>query len=218
MTAPLAFRGVDPAAGGGDLGGVGIAPAPRLVPVRHGFASRESGLGFTDWRRVVIYRAAKQGLERQELPVDVEALVAVGDCSRDVALEWGDVVELPERDHPVGAAFEGAPAGMEKLWQSCLARTVTITIKGEAKPLKLAVGAETSGSTPGVNPFSLMGALSQPGLLRTSSDLRQVRVERPAAPQPLRWQLDCSDSMDAATFWLRDGDVIVVPDLPAGGK
>jgi ankyrin repeat protein len=218
MTAPLAFRGVDVAADGGDLGGVGIAPAPRLVPVRHGFASRESGLGFTDWRRVVIYRAAKQGLERQELPVDVEALVAVGDCSRDVALEWGDVVELPERDHPVGAAFEGAPAGMEKLWQSCLARTVTITIKGEAKPLKLAVGAETSGSTPGVNPFSLMGALSQPGLLRTSSDLRQVRVERPAAPQPLRWQLDCSDSMDAATFWLRDGDVIVVPDLPAGGK
>ncbi len=218
MTAPVAFRGVDPAAGGGDLGGVGIAPAPRLVPVRHRFAQKGVGLGFTDWRRVVIYRAAKQGLERQELPVDVEALVAAGDCGRDVALEWGDVVELPERDHPVGAAFEGVPAGMEKLWQSCLARTVTITIKGEAKPLKLAVGAETSGSTPGINPFSLMGALRQPGLLRTSSDLRQVRVERPAAPQPLRWQLDCSDSGAAATFWLRDGDVIVVPDLPAGGK
>lgn len=218
MTAPVAFRGVDPAADGGDLGGVGIAPAPRLVPVRHRFAPKGVGLGFTDWRRVVIYRAAKQGLERQELPVDVEALVAAGDCGRDVALEWGDVVELPERDHPVGAAFEGVPAGMEKLWQSCLARTVTITIKGEAKPLKLAVGAETSGSTPGINPFSLMGALRQPGLLRTSSDLRQVRVERPAAPQPLRWQLDCSDSGAAATFWLRDGDVIVVPDLPAGGK
>jgi hypothetical protein len=219
MTAPLAFRGVDPAAGGGGLGGPpGFAPAGPPRVGRPGSAPRESGLGFTDWRRVVIYRAAKQGLERQELPVDVEALVAAGDCSRDVVLEWGDVVELPERDHPVGAAFEGAPAGMGKLWQSCLARTVTITIKGEAKPLKLTVGAETSGSTPGVNPFSLLGALRQPGLLRTSSDLRQVRVERPAAPQPLRWQLDCSDSGAAATFWLRDGDVIVVPDLPAGGK
>jgi hypothetical protein len=107
---------------------------------------------------------------------------------------------------------------MGKLWQSCLTRNVTITIKGEAKPLKLAVGAETSVGSSDINPFSLLGALRQPGLLRTSSDLRQVRVERPAAPQTLRWQLDCADSGAAATFWLRDGDVIVVPDLPAGGK
>lgn len=218
MTAPLAFRDADPAAGGGGLDGVGIATASRPALVRPGYSQREAGLGFTDWRRVVIYRAAKQVLERQEVPVDVEALVAAGDCSRDVALEWGDVVELPERDHPVGAAFEGAPAGMGKLWQTCLARTVTITIKGEAKPLKLAVGAGTTVSPPAINPFSLLGALRQPGLLRTSSDLRQVRVERPIAPQPLRWRLDCSDSGAAATFWLRDGDMIFVPDLPAGGE
>jgi hypothetical protein len=63
MTAPLAFRGVDPAAGGGGLGGPpGFAPAGPPRVGRPAFASREVGLGFTDWRRVVIYRAAKQGL------------------------------------------------------------------------------------------------------------------------------------------------------------
>lgn len=44
----------------------------------------------------------------------------------------GDVAELPEREHAAGAAFEGPPAGMDKLWQTCLALPVTITTKGEA--------------------------------------------------------------------------------------
>jgi hypothetical protein len=99
--------------GGGLLpGGPGLTILPRAfspsAPVGRGFA-------FPDWRRVVIHRPSPDATAWDEIPVDVDAWIASGDCLGDKPLKWGDLVELPERDHPLDAAYEGAPKGLVNL-------------------------------------------------------------------------------------------------------
>jgi hypothetical protein len=66
--------------------------------------------------------------------------------------------------------------------------------------------------------FSLNGALRQPSLLRTTSDLRNLRIERRGPTGVQTWNIDGSDTEITASFWLRDGDRIEVPDLQTPEK
>jgi hypothetical protein len=159
---------------------------------------------------VVIHRPFPDGTRWEEIPVDVDAWIASGDCLGDKPLKWGDLVELPERDHPLDAAYEGAPKGLHTLWNSCLTRTVEFRIRGETQSVKLSLEAKKS--------FSLKSALRQPSLLRTTSDLRNLRIERRGPAGVQTWRIDGSDAEITASFWLRDGDRIEVPDLPAPEK
>jgi len=61
--------------------------------------------------------------------------------------------------------------------------------------------------------FMLTAVLRGSGLLRASSDLTRVKVTRrdSKAGKKLEWVLDCSGN-NAPDLWLRDGDVIVVPE------
>ena len=173
------------------------------------------GFAFPDWRRVVIHRPFPDGTRWEEIPVDVDAWIASGDCLGDKPLKWGDLVELPERDHPLDAAYEGAPKGLHTLWNSCLTRTVEFRIRGETQSVKLSLEAERRVFQ---ESFSLNGALRQPSLLRTTSDLRNLRIERRGPTGVQTWRIDGSDAEVTASFWLRDGDRIEVPDLPAPEK
>jgi cytohesin len=173
------------------------------------------GFAFPDWRRVVIHRPFPDGTRWEEIPVDVDAWIASGDCLGDRALKWGDLVELLERDHPLDASFEGAPKGLVNLWTNCLTRTVEFRIRGETRSVKLSLAAKKNQSQ---DPFSLEGALRQPSLLRTTSDLRNLRIERRGPAGVQTWRIDGSDAEVTASFWLRDGDRIEVPDLPAPEK
>ena len=143
------------------------------------------------------------------------AWIASGDCLGDKPLKWGDLVELPERDHPLDAAYEGAPKGLVNLWTNCLTRTVEFRIRGETQSVKLSLAAKKIESQ---DPFSLNGALSRPSLLRSTSDLRNLRIERRGPAGVQTWNIDGSDAEVTASFWLRDGDRIEVPDLPAPEK
>ena len=49
-------------------------------------------------------------------------------------------------------------------------------------------------------------------LLLSSSDLSHIKVSRHQGDQELQWVLDCSKPETAPDFWLRDGDVIDVPE------
>src|SRR5262249_36607287 len=62
-------------------------------------------LRFPDFKHVVIHRPAGSGWK--EVSADVAAILNSGDCSRDVWLEWGDVVEIPETDHPINESWLG---------------------------------------------------------------------------------------------------------------
>jgi len=173
------------------------------------------GFAFPDWRRVVIHRPSPEGARWEEIPVDVEAWIASGDCLGDKPLKWGDLVELPERDHPLDAPFEGAPNGLRNLWKTCLTRTVEFRIRGETRSVKLSLEPD---HRPNQDRFSLKSALSQPSLLRTTSDLRNLRIERRGSTGVQTWNIDGSDAEITASFWLRDGDRIEVPDLPTSEK
>jgi hypothetical protein len=59
----------------------------------------------------------------------------------------------------------------------------------------------------------LRSVLDQSKLLRASSDLTKVRVtRREPNGKAISWVLDCSDPQTAPDLWLRDGDVIEVPE------
>jgi hypothetical protein len=213
----------NPAVGFGGVllpGRPGLPNLPSVIPrafPRHFSPPAPVGRGFAfpDWRRVVIHRPFPDGTRWEEIPVDVDAWIASGDCLGDKPLKWGDLVELPERDHPLDAAYEGAPKGLHTLWNSCLTRTVEFRIRGETQSVKLSLEAERRVFQ---ESFSLNGALRQPSLLRTTSDLRNLRIERRGPTGVQTWRIDGSDAEVTASFWLRDGDRIEVPDLPAPEK
>jgi hypothetical protein len=229
LVAPKAFRlasrpAIDatgaPAAGNPAVGfGGGLLPGgPVLTSFPRAFsppAPVGRGFAFPDWRRVVIHRPFPDGTRWEEIPVDVDAWIASCDCLGDKPLKWGDLVELPERDHPLDAAYEGAPKGLVNLWTNCLTRTVEFRIRGETQSVKLSLAAKKNESQ---DPFSLNGALSRPSLLRSTSDLRNLRIERRGPAGVQTWNIDGSDAEVTASFWLRDGDRIEVPDLPAPEK
>ena len=201
------------------VGGVALPGGPRLTILPRAFSPSAPvglrGFAFPDWRRVVIHRPSPDATTWEEIPVDVDAWIASGDCLGDKPLKWGDLVELPERDHPLDAAYEWAPKGLVNLWTNCLTRTVEFRIRGETRSVKLSLAAEKYVSQ---DPFSLNGALRQPSLLRTTSDLRNLRIERRGPTGVQTWNIDGSDAEITASFWLRDGDRIEVPDLPTSEK
>jgi hypothetical protein len=59
-------------------------------------------------------------------------------------------------------------------------------------------------------------ALRQSNLLLASSDQSRIKVTRrdQATGEKREWVLDCSDGKPAPAFWLRDSDVIEVPEKP----
>ena len=230
LVAPEAFRltsrpaidatgsqaGVNPAVGGVALpGGPGQTILPQANPRAFPFPTPEGrGFAFPDWRRVVIHRPSPDGNRWEVIPVDVEAWIASGDCLGDKPLKWGDMVEIPERDHPIDAVFEGAPKELVNLWTNCLTRTVEFRIRGETRSVKLSLEADWRRFDESFRSFSLNSALRQPSLLRTTSDLRSLRIERRGPTGVQTWNIDGSDAEITASFWLRDGDRIEVPDLP----
>jgi hypothetical protein len=73
----------------------------------HSFASKfGQSLPFPDLAHLRIRRPApeKGWLDRT---VDLRPVLESGDCSKDARLEWGDVVEIPEADHPLNEQWTG---------------------------------------------------------------------------------------------------------------
>ena len=59
----------------------------------------------------------------------------------------------------------------------------------------------------------LHSVLDNSKLVRVSSDLSRVKVTRqdPLTKKTTEWTIDCTNS-DTDNLWLRDGDVIEVPE------
>ena len=189
-------------------------------------------LPFPNLERVRIRRPASDLKSWQEQNTDVSAAFTSGDCSKDVPLEWGDVVEVPEADHPLNESWTGFSTNEWVNLKKCLSRRVEIIVKGQSKKVTLApeinlhvvpTRVSVDGSQTPVRyfvslktgvAFWIKPALRKSDLLLVSSDLAHVKVTRgdPATGKKREWVLDCSDSKPAPDFWLRDGDVIEVPD------
>jgi len=229
-----------------------------------------SQLAFPDLARVKVLRLGTNGgADRVVFTANVGQMLRSGACTNDLELEWGDVVIIPEVDHPIDAKWQGLDEQLRRALARCLERQVTVLIQGQSHKLVLSpklwrpgdpvvlppprvvgpVGGVPS-AVPGVAPlaglhpipyvgaagptvvaeakeggliaikapaFRLKEILQGCGLLRTSSDLSRVRVRRtdPATGGPVEWVVDLSPSQPynaAHDLWLRDGDVIEVPD------
>ena len=172
----------------------------------------------------------------QDQVVDLTPVVESGDCAKDVRLRWGDVVEVPEADHPLNEKWKGFTKEQLVNLKKCLTRKVEIVVKGQTNTVTLApeitglpgdgergafMGPGPSGGgqyEPTIysqTPFWLRPVLLQSKLVLISSDLSKVKVTRrdPATGQTREWVVDCSKSGDSSpNLWLQDGDRIEVPE------
>ncbi len=158
--------------------------------------------------------------------VDVADRVASGDRSKDLQLEWGDLVDIPDREHELKKLWEGLPVEFVKALAKCVERKVTVELKGQRQTLALGAimldlqrhQSLDSGSPVAtiVLPFRLKDVLTGSARLLSTSDLTRVTVRRvdPATGQPREWVFN-EQTMDPANdLWVRDGDVIAVPEKP----
>jgi ankyrin repeat protein/N-acetylneuraminic acid mutarotase len=189
------------------------------------FFSRFSHLPFPDLAHLRIRRPGPDLKTWKEQVVDLRPVLESGDCSKDVRLEWGDVVEIPEADHPLNERWPGFSRTELANLKKCLTRQVEIVINGQATNIALAppISILVSGvpgnpprepSIVAHTPFWLQTVLLQSKLVLTSSDLSRVKVTRldAASGQAREWVVDCSQANLSPDFWLRDGDKIEVPE------
>jgi ankyrin repeat protein len=198
----------------------GSSPAPLYSSAS---GTIQSALVFPNLDKMEIRRPKAGGKEWTRIPVSVREILDSGNCARDVWLQWGDQVEIPEADHPLGAVWVGFSDAVLTNLQKCVQRTVQIIIKGQTNALSLEVTKPKWGPGLGSNPFNwsplqfcLVPALQRSGLLRTSSDMAHIKVKRHNTGTGESWEktFDCSGATRLPSLWLRDGDVIEVPDKP----
>lgn len=146
----------------------------------------------------------------QEETVNIEAKLVPGVC-QDLPLKWGDEVEIPEMDHPLSERWDGFNKKQIDTFQQCLRRTVYVVVKGHTNTLSVGPVVDSVNYVNTRQPVYITPVVHHSNLLLSSSDTTRVHVLRPATPDsPGReWTLNLSTLPD---LWLRDGDVIIVPE------
>jgi ankyrin repeat protein len=168
-------------------------------------------LQFPDLANIVIMRPSTNGTEFRRIAVNLLNATNGVDSSHDQQLEFGDEVEIPEREHSLAEA------------KTFLTRDEEMAIlnyfRNQTNEAKLIV-ANRPAIQISLQPFftRIADVLSRGTALfalTSNSDLSRVKVSRPESKtgKKREWILDCSGS-NAPDLWLRNGDVIEVPEKP----
>jgi ankyrin repeat protein len=218
---------------------------------------------FPDLARITIERLEGTNPRPKEISLNVEQLLSANDCAKDMWLEWGDRVSIPELDHGLNEKWTGFSKETQDLLARCVTRRVQIIVKQETNVVKLVQRSEDSAGVPPlapppigqpialgryVGPRADLNAVSVPkpektlstfrlkevvygaNVLRASSDPTAVLVTRldRAANKTTQWTIDLTKVATAGEWsnqpargdklwnlhdlWLRDGDVIEIPE------
>jgi ankyrin repeat protein len=179
------------------------------------------GLGHPDFANVTISRLDGKGA--REISLDLVAALQSGDASSDIPLEWGDLVDIPEKDHKLSEAWNNLDDRARTTLQNSLTRKVTVIVKGESHALEIrpyttrSLDPSSGKRIPAHSaaPLDLKSVVYGSGFLLASSDTKRVKVTRkdPMSGQAKEMLFDISKppSNDVG-LWLRDGDVIEVPE------
>ncbi len=137
-----------------------------------------------------------------ELSLNLLTATNTFDCTKDIWLEFGDVIEIPERDHPLAEPEVGLTDSQRGQLDKCLERKVTFVVRGQPNEITM----------PGLYISSAFEMQNVRSILRSSSDLSRLEVKRidPVTKKALKLSVKPNPGPD--DFWLRDGDVIEVPD------
>ncbi|HZM04774.1 MAG TPA: ankyrin repeat domain-containing protein [Candidatus Saccharimonadales bacterium] len=197
---------------------------PRRIP---GFDNGISPLEFADLAHLVIVRPGASGNPPKRIEVNLFDSTNGVDFSKDLPLEFGDVVEIPEREHALADPPLYLPANQLAV--------ILDYFKSNAGEAKLVVGGGQAIPLP-IEPFhcqigQMLRSTAAQNALTSDSDLGHVKVTR-RGPATIagEWILDCShlndhqsqgflppsmlrpeEVINAPDLWIRNGDVIEVP-------
>ena len=171
-------------------------------------------LPFPDTASIRILRPNRPG-NKQEIPLSLMNSANTFDRTKDQWLEFGDVIEIPEREHPLSQSPVGLTVEQSNGLVDCLRRKVKFIIRGGELEASLS-GYIHTGDT---YLSQAMRLEKVQNLLRTTSDLSQVKVRRPQPGTDKEQEF----TINVASFWkgekpatddlwLRDGDIIEVQD------
>ncbi|HEY3856646.1 MAG TPA: ankyrin repeat domain-containing protein [Verrucomicrobiae bacterium] len=191
------------------------------TPGQHSLQPMYNGdaMQFPDLSRVVIVRPSHSSTNVTQITVNLLDKTNGIDTSKDVRLEFGDMVEISQEDHPLGYVPSWLSDAQMSSLINYLHGTGRLVINGQKADLPL---------DPYSNGSRIDVVLRQPEARRhllTSSDLSRVKVTRhdPKTGKESQWTLDCTaHSQSSATqntysppdLVIRDGDVIEVPEKP----
>jgi len=169
---------------------------------------------FPDLKNIVIVRPSSNGKESKRIPVNLLDASSAVDCSRDLPLEFGDVVEIPEREHTL--------AEVPTFLTRSQFTAILDYFRSRAGQVKLVVAGSQTVSLPLQPMFSEICQIlirdNARAVLTSKSDLSHIKVIRGVdATGKNGWILDCSQMVNGGNtpdLWLRNGDVIEVPEKP----
>lgn len=187
----------------------GNAPPTDIVQ-RYGITSYgyDRGMPFPDFSKLIVHRprAGQPGAE-QELKFNLLTATNRFDCAKDTWLKFGDVVEIPEREHALSESSVGLTADQQAQLRHCLGGKVTFVVRGQKAELALDGTAETCRLE------KALGRINY--LLRSSSDLSRIKIQRTDPATGKTTEFFANGKLTGADdLWLRNGDVIEVSDKP----
>jgi ankyrin repeat protein len=192
-------------------------------------------LPFPDFTRVTIHRL--DGKRAEALRVNVGEIFQSGDCSKDVALQAGDMVEIQKEEHKVADKWWGLSGYDVSAFNKCLGRTVRLVWQGHTNELALVPPLADAVTTQRLNfqppnaaldentnwlaealkggradtivrSFVLNDVVRDDNVLRNTWDLSRVRLTRGGAN--MTFDLTANPPPDV---WLEDGDVLEIPEF-----
>lgn len=185
---------------------------------------------FPDLTQIRIQRfSPTQPVERKEIVVNLLNATNGIDCAQNLPLEFGDLIEIPEREHRLAERAVGLTHQQWAELVRCIPKRVRLIFRGEAVELSLDPDWAYLDAAIRSSPAQ--------SVLRSSADLSRVKVTRkdPAAGQPQEFIVSVNPSPPSSQplpiprpvgvaaygrdrlvegFWLQNGDVIEVPEKP----
>ena len=205
----------------------------RVNAAPYSYNAGNNSLPFPDLANIIIRRATADGKGWENRTIDLASALNSGNCAVDLQLRWGDVVEIPEKDHVLNERWPGLSTNELFTLKNCLTRHLQISVKGQSTNIVItpqvrelvpgsweyplsSYGAkmEPAVSLLKFEPFMLWPVLKDSKLLLASSDLSHIKVKRrdTTTGKMHEWIVDCSNPQAPPNLWLRDGDVIEVPE------
>ena len=197
-----------------------------------GTTNEPPGYRFPDFSGIQIHRSKSSGSDGTS-KIDLVSTFSAGDCSKNVELKWGDVIEIPETDHKINETWLGLDDAVGDALAKCLRRQIEIVVKGQATRFTLLPrvpiyekrpnyshmtfhfpSPASSATDKQVRYFSLSDVVHDANVILASSDLTQVKVRRTDTATGKKTEMTFNlEKTDPETdLLLKDGDVIEIPE------